>query len=261
VTAPLLVTGGSGYLGRELLRRSPGAVGASRSAGLRLDVRDAAAVKAAIGELRPRAVIHTAYRQDDRATTLGGAVHVAEGAAQVGARLIHLSTDVVFDGEKGAPYVEEDEPAPITPYGRDKADAERAVLAAHPGALVVRTSLLYGGAEPGAQERLAADPEARFFTDELRSPVQVGDLAAALLELAARAESGVLHLAGADALSRWELARLLAPDPERVRAATVAGSGLVRPRDCTLSSARAAALLETRLRGARELLVARRARP
>jgi dTDP-4-dehydrorhamnose reductase len=261
VNGPLLVTGGSGYLGRELLRRRPDALGASRGAGLRLDVRDGAAVRAAFERAGPAAVIHTAYRQDDRATTLGGAVNVAEAAAAVGVRLIHLSTDVVFDGDKGAPYTEDDEPAPVTPYGRDKADAERAVRDAHPAALIVRTSLLYGGAEPGPQERMAGDPGARFFTDELRSPVQVGDLAAALLELAAREEAGILHAAGADVLSRYELARLLAPDPERVEPATIAGSGLVRPRNCALSSARAAALLDTRLRGAREVLEPRRPRP
>lgn len=258
---PLLVTGGSGYLGRELVRRHPGAVGASRGAGLRLDVRDAEAVRAAVEHLRPGAIVHTAYRQDDRATTFGGAVNVASAAAGVGARLIHLSTDIVFDGEKGAPYTEEDEPRPIVPYGRDKAEAERAVLEAHAGALVVRTSLLYGGAEPGPQERMAADPRARFFTDELRSPVHVGDLAAALLELAGREEAGVLHVAGADSLSRYDFARLLAPDPARVEADTIAGSGLVRPRDCRLSSARAAALLDARLRGAREVLERRRPRP
>jgi dTDP-4-dehydrorhamnose reductase len=266
VTAPLLVTGGSGYLGRELLGRCPDAIGASRGAGLRLDVRDAAAVRAAVERLHPAAIVHTAYRQDDRATTFDGAVHVAEAAAAVGARLIHLSTDLVFDGEKGAPYTEEDEPSPITPYGRDKADAERAVLEAHPGALVVRTSLLYGGTEPGPQERLAADPEAVFFTDEMRSPVHVGDLAAAVLELVRSDPSSplrsrgltpsvrVLHLAGADTLSRFDFARLLSPHPERVRGASLADSGLVRPRDCGLSSERAAALLRTRLRGAREVL-------
>jgi dTDP-4-dehydrorhamnose reductase len=257
VSGPLLVTGGSGYLGRELLRRSPGAVGASRGSGLRLDVRDPAAVKAAFAELRPAVVIHTAYDMQDRATTYGGAVNVAEAAAAIGARLIHLSTDVVFDGEKGAPYVEEDEPTPVTAYGRDKADAEPAVRQAHPGTLIVRTSLMYGAPEPGRHERVAADPDAVFFTDEVRSPVHVGDLAAALLELAGGGRSGILHVAGADPLSRYDFARLLAPHPERVRSATIEGSGLARPRECVLSSALAATLLRTRLRGARELLEAR----
>ena len=110
---------------------------------------------------------------------------------------------------------------------------------------MVRTSLLYGGAEPGPQERLAADPDALFFRDELRCPIHVGDLAAALLELAELDRAGVLHVAGADVLSRLEFARLLARsqglDPGALRATTVAESGQLRPRNCALSSDRARA--------------------
>jgi dTDP-4-dehydrorhamnose reductase len=246
----LLVTGGSGYLGRELLRRTD-AVGISSAD---TDIRDARAVSALFERLRPRAVINTAYRGDDRATTCDGAVHVAGAAAALGARLVQVSTDVVFDGEKGEPYVEEDDPAPLTDYGRDKADAERGVLEVHPTALVVRTSLIYGGPEPGPQERLARDVDAGFFTDEVRCPIQVGDLAEALIELTAADSSGVLHVAGADRLSRHEFAGLLAGRP--VRAASASESDLVRPRDCSLAIDRARRLLRTPLRGAREVLEA-----
>lgn len=261
----LLVTGASGYLGSEILRRRHDAVGTyltHPTRGFALDVRDAAAVTNAFERERPATVIHCAYRQDDRTTTLAGASAVARAAAAVGARLVHLSTDVVFDGEKGAPYTEDDEPSPITGYGRAKADAEREVMAAHPGPLIVRTSLLYGGPKAGPHERLVEDPDAVFFRDEIRSPIHVGDLASALLELAPLELSGVLHVAGADSIDRLELVQLLVAarggDPSRLKGATAAASGLLRPRNCALSSARARSLLTTQLRGARAVLAARR---
>ena len=82
--------------------------------------------------LRPDVVIHTAYRQDEDDVNTVGSENVARAAAAVGARLVHLSTDVVFDGRKGAPYVEDDPVSPVTDYGRAKAEAEVRVAAAHP---------------------------------------------------------------------------------------------------------------------------------
>lgn len=237
------VTGATGYLGRELLRLLPGA------SSERVEVRDARAVDALFARLRPRVVIHTAYRQDDADVNVEGSENVARAAAAVGARLLHLSTDVVFDGRKGAPYVEADPLSPVTAYGRAKAEAEARVAHAHPAALVVRTSLLYGGSEPSGHELAARDPALTFFTDEIRSPVQVTDLAHALLELAELDVSGPLHVAGADAVSRAELAQLLAGRPVRTGPAPPG-----RPLDCSLDSSRAQALLATRLRGVRELL-------
>ena len=243
------VTGSSGYLGAELLRQAPGATGE------RVEIRNVTAVWELFGRLRPRVVIHTAYRQDGdgaRETTVDGAENVARAAGEVGARLIHLSTDVVFDGRKGAPYVEADAMCPVTEYGRAKAEAEVRVCAAHPDALVVRTSLIVGGPgfAPSKHEETARDPAMTFYEDEIRCPIQVGDLAAALLELADLDVVGVLHVAGADAVSRAELAELAAGRP--VLHAPAPGG---RPLDCTLDSSRAQAHLRTRLRGVCEVLL------
>lgn len=259
----MLVTGGSGYLGAELLRQAAGAVGtyASRpfEGGIRLDVRDTEAVVRAIDG--HDAVVHTAYVQDDRSVTAGGTLAVAAACAATGARLVHVSTDVVFDGRLGRPYREHDRPSPITGYGRAKLEAERAVAERCPGAAIVRTSLIYGGPdrEPSAQERQPIEAAMKFFTDEMRSPVQVADLAAALLELIdLPGVSGPLHVAGADHVSRYEFACLVVAarggDPDRLEPASFRDLGMDRPADCRLDSGLAASLLGTRLRGVREVL-------
>lgn len=277
--ARLLISGGTGYLGGELLRQALAAghevaatyfSQAPPEAGavtwLPLDVRDALAVEDAVDRLRPEVVIHTAFRQSGPEllpVTAGGAGHVAAASAAAGARLIHMSSDVIFDGEREGAYTEADRPAPISDYGAAKARAEELVAAAHPGAAIVRTSLIYGFDPVDRQTQFALDVAAgrraeRLFVDEYRCPIYVADLAAALLELAALPYAGVLHVAGAERVSRHELGGLLARacglDPAGIAAARSAESPVPRPRNCALDSGRAQAMLATRLRGVREVL-------
>jgi dTDP-4-dehydrorhamnose reductase len=271
----LLVTGGSGYLGGEIVRRAGAAgwtaVGTSfRSPGpVRLDVRDRASVAAVVAGVRPGCVIHTAYRQDGDeawAVNVEGTANVADAAAAVGARFVHLSTDLVFDGRAG-PYREEDPADPVLDYGRSKAAAERAAIAAHPSAVLVRTSLIYGGDELSGHERRILDvvdgrADLAFFTDELRCPVRVADLADALLALVPTAAAGPLHLAGADGVSRYEFACLVAAahgrHTDHLRTIRSAEKAPNRPRDCRLDCSRATALLGAPLPGVRAVLGAAR---
>ncbi len=267
----LLITGGSGYLGTCLLQRVPAdwqvaatfcehPISRPGVAALKLDVRDPVAVMHAVRGFRPEAVIHTAALMSGNglvATNVGGSRFVAHAAARTGARLIHLSSDVIFDGEH-APYDETAAPAPISPYGSSKALAEIAVGEECPSAVIVRTSLLYGFSplDPRTQQALNGEmPD--LFTDEYRCPILVDDLAAALLDLVAINYAGVLNIAGPQRLARYDfglkLAQALAA-PVKFAPALCSSSPSPRPRDCTLDITRAQSLLRTRLRSVDQAL-------
>ncbi|MDG4809200.1 sugar nucleotide-binding protein [Micromonospora sp. WMMD1120] len=266
----VLVVGGSGLLGLAVCRRAVRAdlsvVGTYHTRGIvepgvrarRLDVTDRAAVRALVTEARPDAVVNTPYRYDDWTVTADGAAHVALAAAEVGARLVHVSSDALHAG-RPTPYADDDPPTPVHAYGAAKAAAETAVRAIDPGAAVVRTSLILG--EGSKQIQLCRDAlagRAVLFSDELRCPVHVDDLAAAILELVVSSYAGLLNVAGPDPVSRAELGLLVAEwfglDLAGLKTTTGAAVGLSRPLDVRLDSARAAGLLRTRLRGVREFL-------
>ena len=256
----LLVTGGrTGYLGRHVVAAAAGHDGVALGSA-DCDVRDRAAVDALLDAHWPDAVVHTAYVQSDREVTATGAAHVAQAAARVGARFVLVSSDVVFGG-RPVPYDESVPPDPVSAYGAAKVEAERASLGSGADVVVARTSLILGDGESKHEQlfrSLALGADGALFEDERRCPVHVGDLAAALVELAAHDVRGVLHLGGADATSRLELGRLVARraglDPDVLRAGRRADLPDPGPVDVRLDSTRARDLLATRLRGAREFL-------
>jgi len=285
VEVRVFVTGGSGYLGSALLRLGSGrpwVLGASywsRSPGrpgvawVRLDVRAAAAVEQALAGFRPDVVIHTAYSKASsealEAITVQGTAHVARACKAVGARLIHLSTDQLFDGEN-PPYAESALPNPLTEYGQAKLRAEHRVQEILPRATIVRTSLIWGLNPVDATSQMVleiADGKrgGGLFSDEYRSFVYVEDLALALCELVGLDHQGPLHLGGAEVLSRLEFGRLIAPfhgrDPAKLPAQRRADFPGPRPGNCALDSSLAQSLLQTRLRGVREVLRELRAEP
>lgn len=250
----LLVIGGSGLLGQEVVvqaRRNGLRVGATYFAsgsadGEKLDITDRAAVAELLHRTRPAAVINAAYRQADWRITADGAMHVAAAAAMTGARLVHVSSDAVFSGRSGT-YDESSDPCPGTVYGAAKAAAETAVKGLVPEAVIARTSLIVGDRPAGrdvvAQVHALArgETDGVLFTDDIRCPVHVGDLAAALLELASGPGEGVRHIAGGDALSRYALGLLIARrdglDGSRLRPALRADTDLPGALDVRLVSA------------------------
>ncbi|MFJ5305052.1 SDR family oxidoreductase [Streptomyces sp. NPDC088350] len=267
----LLIVGGSGFLGTELVRRAAAAGRATAATycssrpgtapGVpwhRLDVRTPSQLDDLLTELTPDAIINATSGPGDWAVTADGSFHVALAAARHGCRLVHVSSDAVFSGSR-VHYDESRLPDPVTPYGAAKAAAETAVRLLTPSAAVARTSLIIGNGgsahERMVHELAAGTRDGVLFTDVVRCPVHVEDLAAALLELALSDRSGVFHIAGPDALSRHELGVLIARRDGLDAARLPAGRGEgTTALDVRLDSGATRAGLRTRLRGAREFL-------
>jgi dTDP-4-dehydrorhamnose reductase len=264
-----LVTGATGLLGGHLLRELASADGTAVAWSgsqqvevlgqpvQRVDLTDPPAVAAAFRDAAPDLVIHAAAvarvdecrREPDKARTINteGSQHLAELAAENGARLVYVSTDLVFGGERGN-YHEDDRPNPLTVYGRTKARGEAAVIA-FPGTAVARLSLLYGRCITGRtsffDRMVAALHDGRpitLFTDEWRTPLDLPTAARALVALAGSDVTGVLHIGGPERLSRLEMGRQLA-DVLGVFSDSIVAAGRndvpgeeARPRDTSLDS-------------------------
>ncbi|MCU0758304.1 MAG: sugar nucleotide-binding protein [Steroidobacteraceae bacterium] len=220
---PLLVTGATGTLGRAF-----GRLCEVRGLGCRLlrrsdmDIGDPQSVAAALDAARPWAVVNAAgYVRVDDAESDGercerenaaGPRHLALACAARGIPLVTFSSDLVFDGRSTRPYLEHDPVAPLNAYGRSKARAEAAVLASHPGALVVRTSAFFGPWDAynfltRAIRTLRDGGELAAADDLVVSPTYVPDLVNACLDLLIDGANGIWHLANPGSVTWYEFAR------------------------------------------------------
>ncbi|MCP5115004.1 MAG: sugar nucleotide-binding protein, partial [bacterium] len=157
--------------------------------GRRVDIRDETAVHAMVAAFRPQVIIHTAGSEQspERDDVIrAGTANMVRAAAEVRARLVHLSTDVLFNGRR-APYDEDAQPEPLHAYGRAKAAAE-AIVQEYDNHVIIRTSLIYSldemdRATAGLVGALRSGQPYTLFTDQRRNPVWVETLSRALVEL------------------------------------------------------------------------------
>jgi dTDP-4-dehydrorhamnose reductase len=248
----VLVTGAGGQLGRELVTAFEGCdvVAADRAA---LDVGDRDAVVGAITALRPDVIVHAAAWTDvdgceadpDRAyrDNAMSTRHVCDGARRVGAHVVTLSTDYVFDGKTDRPYVEWDVCNPLSVYGLSKRAGE---LEVDPAYAIVRTTWVFSGTSGLVQAivRLGrGEGQLRFVDDNYACPTSAADLALAVHDLAVARLPGIFHVTNQGATTPYDLARetmrLAGEDPDRVVAvsSTELGRAAVRPARSDLDNA------------------------
>jgi len=236
-TPILLVTGCNGLLGQKLCLEAAGdyrVVGLDRDERAAvpcdefhsLDITDRDGVIEAVGTVSPETVINTAAltnvdacekeRDLAWAVNVDGVRHLMEGCRQAGAMMVQISSDYVFDGEKG-PYGEEAEPHPLGFYGTTKLESERVLASGSLDWAVVRTNVLYGWARNVRANfalwvitHLAAGKYIRVAIDQYGNPTLADNLAAGILLLAGGRHRGLFHIAGADYMSRWAFALKIA---------------------------------------------------
>lgn len=210
-----LITGAEGQLGRSFRGILPkdSLVALNHTD---LEITDLEQVRAAIKRHKPDLVINAAaYNQVDLAETetdlafqvnAEGPKNLSVVSAEEKATFVHVSTDYVFDGTKKSPYVETDEPKPLSAYGRSKLKGEETTLQNNPQSFVVRTSWVYheiGGYFLKMMHDKRNDPNLRIVSDQFSAPTYAPHLAKAILEMVKTKNYGVYHLAGSGETSRY----------------------------------------------------------
>jgi dTDP-4-dehydrorhamnose reductase len=218
----VMVTGAGGMLGREVTMASHArgheVVALAHAA---LDISDAGAVDVALASYRPDVVVNCAAftdvdgAEDDEAGAMRindvGAALLAAAAKDVGAKIVHPSSDYVFDGSTGVPYVESSMPAPVSAYGRSKQAGETSVAVSNPRHFIVRSAWLFGlGGKNFVETMLRLgneQPEVMVVTDQVGCPTYTRHLGEALAILAEGEEFGIHHIAGGGQCSWYEFAQ------------------------------------------------------
>jgi dTDP-4-dehydrorhamnose reductase len=273
----ILITGGSSFLGQHLLPLAPPQYqilytyfsrpipGLPRN-GRQLDLRDSEAVLELVTDWQPQAIIHLAGSDRSEgmsAVICRGAVNIVQAAQAANARLIHLSSDVIFNGRSG-PHPESEPPRPIHAYGAAKAAAE-SIIAAYTNHVIVRTSLIYSLTQMDHGTKwlvsaLQAGQPVTLFNDQFRNPVWAETLARACLELVDLDFRGILNVAGNQELSRAEFGlKMLDWWGIQERATLSSGpSPETWPKDCRLDISLAARLLSTPMLGVDAVIAAQK---
>ena len=217
-----LVAGAAGMLGRDLVDACVAREHEVFALGrLELDVTDADLCDEVLADIRPDVVVNCAAWTDvdgaesDEAGAMlvndQGAATLAGAAAKHGATVVYVSSDYVFDGAKGRPYVESDLTHPLSAYGRSKQAGETSVAVSNPKHLIVRSSWLYGARGPNFVEtmlRLAGEqPEVVVVSDQVGTPTYTRHLAAALAALAESEDYGIHHVAASGRCSWFDFAQ------------------------------------------------------
>lgn len=241
-----------------------------------VDLTDHARMETIVREFRPEAIIHagaiTAPAECEKNPDLATRVNfdatrrLAVLAAEADARFVFVSTDIVFDGQKGR-YREGDPVSPLSHYAQTKVWAEQAIPKLAPNHMIVRTSLMVGTSplrNRSANEAMARALERgetlKLFVDEFRCIVSAANLAEALLEVAGRTETGLLHFVGPERKSRYEwglqIAQHFGWDVSRIQSVRRDELKLTPPRppDCSLDISKARAMLKTRFQTVAEAL-------
>lgn len=220
----VLLTGANGQLGRCFQDRLPADWQILATDSAELDITNLAQVTATVNAFKPDAIVNAAaYTAVDKAESevelaerinATGPAHLTNVAAQHGIRLVHVSTDYVFDGNANTPYSEESQTNPLSVYGVTKLAAERAVSAAAPDAIIVRTAWVfseYGNNFVKTMLRLGKERDALSIVDDQRGcPTYAGDLAQAIITLLQQqAAGGIYHYAGDKEVSWFEFAQAI----------------------------------------------------